>query len=68
MDFEALKAYAEMWKTYYTESTFWLDLHYAVCGFTVLVAVLLVVNTVWKIRMMRLENALLEEGRKEAAV
>lgn len=68
VDFEALKAYSEMWKTYYTDSTFLLDLHYYVCGFAILVAALLVANAVWKVVMMRSEKALLEEGRKEAAV
>lgn len=68
VDFEALAEYADMWGTLYTESTFWLDLHYAVCGFAVLVAALLVVNTVWKIQMMRFEKALLAQGREEVAV
>ena len=67
VDFEALKAYSELWKTYYTDSTLLLDLHYYVCGFAILAAVLLVVNTIWKVSMMRLEKALIKEG-KEAAV
>lgn len=67
VDFEALKKYSEMWKTYYTDSTFLLDLHYVVSGLAVLSAVLLIVNTIWKINLMRAEKALIEEG-KEAAV
>jgi len=67
VDFAALKEYSETWKTFYTESTLLLDLHYAVCGLAVLAAVLLIVNVVWKVNMMRAEQALIEEG-KEAAV
>lgn len=67
VDFEALKAYSEMWKTFYTESTFLLDAHYVVSGLAILAAVLLVINTIWKVTMMRAEKALIEEG-KEAAV
>lgn len=67
VDFAALEEYAKMWKTFYTDSTFLLDLHYVVGGLTLLCAVLLVVNMIWKIRLMRAEKALIEEG-KEAAV
>lgn len=67
VDFAALEEYAKMWKTFYTDSTFLLDLHYAVGGLALLSAVLLVVNMVWKIRLMQAEKALIEEG-KEAAV
>lgn len=67
VDFEALKAYAEMWKTYYTESTLLLDIHYITGGLLVLSAVLLIGNMVWKICLMKAENKLLAQG-KEAAV
>ena len=67
VDFEALKKHAEMWNTYYTDSTFWFDIHYAVFAFSVIVAVLLVVNAVWKSRLMKEEKALLgTEGRAAA--
>lgn len=67
IDFEALKAHAELWKTTYTESTFWFDLHYAVFGLTLISSILLVVNTVWKIRMMKGEAALLAQGKGVSA-
>ena len=67
VDFEALKAHADLWKTAYTESTFWFDIHYCVFALTLIVSCLLVVNTVWKMRLMKEEKALLEAG-KEAAV
>lgn len=67
VDFAALKEYADVWGTLYTDSTFLLDLHYVVGGLTLLSAVLLVVNMIWKIRLMQAEKALIEEG-KEAAV
>lgn len=67
VDFEALKEYAEMWKSYYTDSTFLLDAHFAVGALSILAVVILVVNMVWKIRLMRGEDKLIREG-KEAAV
>ena len=67
VDFEALKAYAEIWKTYYTESTLMLDIHYVTGALLVLSSVLLLGNMVWKICLMRAENKLLAGG-KEAKV
>jgi hypothetical protein len=67
VDFEALKAYAEMWKTYYTESTLMLDIHYVTGALLVLSSVLLMGNMVWKICLMRAEKKLLAGG-KEAKV
>lgn len=67
VDFEALREYADMWKTFYTDSTFLLDLHYFVGGLMLLSVVLLVGNTVWKIQLMRSEKMLIDGG-KEAAV
>jgi len=59
IDFEALRKHADMWKTLYTESTFWFDLHYILFGLLLLTAVALVANAVWKVRLMRGEEALL---------
>ena len=67
VDFAALKEYAELWGTLYTDSTFWLDLHYFVGGMAILSVVALVYNAIWKVQMMRGEQALLEGG-KEVAV
>ena len=67
LDFEALKDYAEMWGTLYTDSTFWFDLHYLVFGLMLLAAILLVANAVWKVNLMRDEAKIVKEGRGAAA-
>ena len=67
VDFEALRAHAELWKTAYTESAFWFDAHYAVFALSLLVSLGLVACAVWKIRLMKEEAQLLAKG-KEAAV
>lgn len=59
VDFEALKAHAETWKTLYTESTFWFDVHYFVFALVLVVAALLVANVFWKVSLMKQEAALL---------
>ena len=66
IDFAALKEHAEMWGTLYTESTFWFDLHYAVFGLVLIVCALLTANAVWKARLMKTEQHLLNEGRRSA--
>ena len=48
----------------YTDSTFWFDIHYAVCILAVAAAVLLIVNFIWKKRMMRGEKELLASSGK----
>ncbi len=67
VDFDALKEHADMWGTLYTKSTFWFDIHYAVFGLLLLVAVLLVANAVWKISLMKQEAKLIEKGKEAAA-
>ncbi len=59
IDFEALRKHADMWKTLYTESTFWFDLHYVLFGLLILTAAALVANAVWKVQLMKGEEALL---------
>ena len=59
MDFEALRAHADMWKTLYTESTFWFDVHYVLFGLLIAAAAALVGNLVWKVNLMKQEEALL---------
>ena len=66
IDFVALKEHAEMWGTLYTESTFWFDAHYLVFGLLVAASALLIANAVWKVRLMKDEAALVEEGRRIA--
>ena len=67
IDFAALKEHAEMWKTAYTESTFWFDVHYLVFGISILVSLGLVACAVWKMKLMKEEKALIESGKGAAA-
>ncbi|MBR4445656.1 MAG: hypothetical protein IKS37_07175 [Solobacterium sp.] len=64
VDFAALKTHADKWGTLYTESTFWFDIHYLVFAILLIVACALVANAVWKFRLMKEENSLIEEGRR----
>ena len=47
----------------FTTSTFWFDIHYAVFCFALLIAVLLVINAIWKTRLMKEEKSLLQAGK-----
>lgn len=67
VDFEALKAFAEMWNSAYIESTFMLDLHYLVLALAVLSVAALVVSAVWKAQLMKAEDALIAEGKEAVA-
>lgn len=67
VDFEALQSFAQMWGKTYIESTFLLDLHYLIAAVSIASVVALVANMVWKINLMRGEQALINAG-KEAAV
>ena len=62
--FEALKAHAEMWKSLYTESTFWFDLGYVVFAILMAATVLLVLNLIMKLNVMKDEKRLIG-SRKE---
>ncbi len=66
VDFEALKAYAEQWKSLYLgpEDTFWFDLHYAVAAICLVMVGLLIANMIWKIQLMRSENELIRAGEE----
>lgn len=63
IDFEALAKHAKRWKTLYTESTFWFDVHYAVFAVLLAVSVLLIANALWKASLMKNEKALIEAGK-----
>ena len=67
VDFEALKQHAQMWKTAYVDSTFWFDAHYAVYAVLLVVTALLLLNLIWKIRLMKAEQRLIEAGKEAAA-
>ena len=51
----------------YTDSTFWFDIHYLVCALAIAAAVLLIVNVIWKKKMMQGEKALLRSSGKEVS-
>ena len=67
VDFEALKAFSEMWNKPYSESTLMLDLHYAIAAIALLSVAALIGNMIWKIQLMKAENALIEEGKEKVA-
>ena len=61
IDFEVVKSWADRSArnggiSVYTESAFWFDVHYFVFGILLLVAVLLVLNAIWKIILMKREK------------
>ena len=61
VDFEALEMWSEIWETpaMTAGSTFWFDIHYLACGLLIAAAVLLIVNAIWKRRLMQSERSLL---------
>ncbi len=67
INFEELQFFAEMWESPYIDSTFWFDAHYVVFGLLTLGGLLLVGNYVWKLRLMKAEKRLIEEGKKVSA-
>ena len=68
VDFAALEEYAEgRANVLYTTSTFWFDIHYLVFGVLIIASILLVVNTVWKMKLMKEEKELLANGKGAAA-
>lgn len=64
VDFGALKAHAELWKTKYTDSTFWFDIHYAVFALSMLTSLGLIACMVWKIWLMKEEKRLIARGKE----
>lgn len=67
VDFQALKEFSEKRNTYYTDSTFWFDIHTLVFGVAIVAVVLLVANLIWKFSLMKQERQLLEAGKGAAA-
>ena len=66
VDFQAFREYADLMKSYYTESTFWFDVHIYVFGFGILACLLLVANLIWKFMLMEQEHKLISAGKEEA--
>ena len=67
IDFEALAEHAAKKKTLYTESTFWFDIHYVILGLLLIGIALLILNAVWKRKLMKEEQALIAQGKEAAA-
>ena len=51
----------------YTDSTFWFDIHIAVCAVVLIAAALLILNVLWKIKVMKDEQSLLKGGKAVSA-
>ena len=67
VNFEELAEYAKGGTLLLTrDSTFWFDIHYAVSGVLVVMAVVLVANVCWKVSLMKQEAALLAGAPVEA--
>ncbi len=64
IDFAKLLTHATSRKTLYTESTFWFDIHYLVFGLLLVSVVLLIINAVWKSKLMKDEQALIAQGKE----
>ena len=64
IDFAKLLTHATSRKTLYTESTFWFDIHYLVFGLLLVGVVLLIINVVWKSKLMKDEQALIAQGKE----
>ncbi len=64
VDFAALKDYAELFNSKYTESTFWFDIHYCVALVCLVAAGLLIYNVIWKVKLMQEEEKLIKEGER----
>jgi len=67
IDVEVLKWVLDKLKKPCVVSTFWFDAHYFVLALSVLVAVLLIVNVIWKQNLMKQEKRLIEEGKAVSA-
>ncbi len=67
IDFEALAKHSKRYRQPYIESTFWFDLHNFVFALTLIVSVLLIANMIWKMKLMKDENKLIEEGKAVSA-
>ena len=67
VDFEALKDFSNKRNTFYTESTFWFDIHALVFALAIAASILLIANLIWKFQLMKQEKQLIEAGKGAAA-
>ncbi len=66
VDKEMLKTWCDVRNMKYTESTWLLDLNMVIGALSILVAIGLVVNLIWKISLMRGEKKLIKAGKEVA--
>ena len=67
INFEELAEHAAKKKSLYTDSTFWFDIHYAIFGLLLLGILLLLANMLWKMKLMKDEQALIQKGKEAVA-
>lgn len=67
IDFAALEKHAKRYRREYIDSTFWFDAHNVVFALTLIVSVLLILNAIWKIKLMNDEKKLIEAGKAVSA-
>ena len=67
IDFAALKEHAETRATYYTDSTFWFDIHYLVFAILLIAVALQIYNLILKTNLMKEEAKLLAGAGRESA-
>lgn len=65
VDFEALKSFWERRNKpdVFTDSTFWFDIGYVLFGILLLINVVLIVNTIWKVKLMEEEKSRIGMGK-----
>ena len=66
VDFEMLERRLSRAGTY-TDSTFWFDARWGVFALSLLVAALLILNAIWKMKLMKEEKKLIEAGKAVSA-
>lgn len=67
IDVEVLQWVLDKLKKPCVVSNFWFDAHYFVLALSILVAVLLILNVIWKLSLMKQEKQLLEAGKAVSA-
>ena len=67
LDWDELRRRLERRGTF-TDSMFWFDIHYVLCFLAIAVAVLLIVNFIWKKKLMQGERELLRSSGKAVSV
>ena len=67
INFEELAEHAAKKKSLYTDSTFWFDIHYVIFGLLLLGILLLLANMLWKRKLMKDEQTLIQKGKEAAA-